>query len=381
MSADTCTICLISPDAGLRDAVRAAMSGMRQTQIHLVPRAIDEAETAAEAEAASLVVADIDATRREHLLALQKLMIRLGGRVPVIVLTEAFDEAVGRWFLQIRVSDFLRKPIRPDELLRACLKVLRTERQTPEMCARVLAFVAAAGGVGNTTLAVEAAMQLQRAGAANGQSTCLVDLDFHNDACADFLDLQPQLNLDEIGPSGERLDSQLMEVMLARHESGVLLLAAPGRPAEPSRIEPAAVVRLLEIAAARFDNVVLDVPRTWFGWTDDVLAGADRIFVVTDMTVPGLRAARRLAARIDERLNCAAAARVIVNRFQSGMLFGGGLRRADVERALGGSFIGSVSNNYQVVREAIDRGVGLEVVKPGNNVTADLKRILLSAAA
>ena len=128
-------------------------------------------------------------------------------------------------------------------------------------------------------------------------------------------------------------------------------------------------------------NLVIDLPRTWFPWTNDVLAGSDRIFVVTDMTVPGLRFARRMAQSIGEKLARAAPPKVIVNRFQTGLLFGGSLRRSDVERALGAAFAGQVANNYQVVREAIDRGVPLETVKPGNSVTTDLRRILFPQAA
>ena len=58
--------------------------------------------------------------------------------------------------------------------------------------------MAAAGGVGATTLAIEAAMQLSR-DAKDPDSTCLVDLDFQTSACADYLDLEPRLDLDEIG--------------------------------------------------------------------------------------------------------------------------------------------------------------------------------------
>jgi pilus assembly protein CpaE len=299
----------------------------------------------------------------------------------VIVLTESFDEAVGRWFLQIRVSDFLRKPVKTEELLRACLKSVRGEPEVGDRSANVVTFMPAAGGVGATTLAVEAAMQLNQAGGADGKSTCLIDLDFDNDACADFLDVEPRLDWNAVGPMGERLDAQLLEVMLVRHASGVNLLAAPARPAEQHATDPALIGRLLEVAAARFDNLVIDLPRFWHPWTNDVLAGSNRVYVVTDMTVPGLRFARRLANSIAERLSAASAPRVIVNRFQTGLLFGGTLRKSDVERALGPAFAGSVSNNYQVVREAIDRGVPLETVKPGNSVTSDLKRILFAQQA
>jgi pilus assembly protein CpaE len=380
-STTLCNILLFSPDVALCDGLSATLSGARKTQLTLANASIEDMVDFSQVDDANVIVVDIDANRREHLLAMQRLMIRIAGRCPLIVLTESFNEAVGRWFLQIRVRDFLRKPISPEDLLRTCVKVLRADSPANEKHAQVLTFIPAAGGVGNTTLAVEAAMQMHQSGAATGQTTCLIDLDFDNDACADFLDLEPRLDLREIGARGERLDAQLMEVMLSRHDSGLMLLAAPARPAEPIGIDAGAVGRLLEVAASRFDNLIIDLPRTWFPWTNDVLAGSDKIYVVTDMTVPGLRFARRLSGSIGERLKRASAPRVIVNRYQTGMLFGGTLRKSDVERALGAAFAGHVANNYQVVREAIDRGVSLETVKPGNSVTTDLKRIIFASQA
>jgi pilus assembly protein CpaE len=38
---------------------------------------------------------------------------------------------------------------------------------------------------------------------------------------------------------------------------------------------------------------------------------------------------------------------------------------------------GTVPNNYILVREAIDRGVPLEELKPGNKVTTSLKKLIL----
>jgi pilus assembly protein CpaE len=61
-------------------------------------------------------------------------------------------------------------------------------------------------------------------------------------------------------------------------------------------------------------------------------------------------------------------------------LFAAGLSLADIQSALGGAFAGSLPNNFRVVREAIDRGIPLEEVKPGNNVVLALKKLILPAA-
>ena len=41
----------------------------------------------------------------------------------------------------------------------------------------------------------------------------------------------------------------------------------------------------------------------------------------------------------------------------------------------------AIPNDYALVREAIDRGVPLDEVKPGNKITAQLKRLVLDTAA
>ena len=73
--------------------------------------------------------------------------------------------------------------------------------------------------------------------------------------------------------------------------------------------------------------------------------------------------------------------RVIVNRFEQQLLFGTGLRRTDVERALEGFLEGTVSNNYKLVREAIDRGLPLDDIKAGSNVSTDLRKIIFNQIA
>lgn len=378
MHSEASKIVLLSPDQAIRDSLRAAMRSIERLEILTLNAEVASLQEYSAFEQSALVILDIDGGSREDLIALQKVMIALRGQKKVIVLTDAFDEAVGRWFLQIKVTDFLRKPIRPEELRTACLKALRGA-SSKERDGEIITFVPAAGGVGNTTIAIEAAIQAVASPAA-GLSTCLVDLDFSTDCCAEYLDLEPRLDLAEIGACGERLDIQMLEVMSSRHGSGLSLIASPARPCEPGIENPDLIARLLDTISGCFGNVIIDLPRYWTPWFDVVLRGSDRIFVVTDMTVPGLRAARRVAQRISSSIE-GADPRIIVNRATRNFFFGGGLRKADVERALPNMLAGSVSNDYGLVREAIDRGVPLRVVKEKNQISSDLQRIVFAPAA
>jgi pilus assembly protein CpaE len=141
--------------------------------------------------------------------------------------------------------------------------------------------------------------------------------------------------------------------------------------------DPNVVTRLLDLVSSNFDYVVIDMPRTWFSWTDNVLVGSNKLFIVSEMTVPGLRHAKQLVTAITERLGADLHPKVIVNRFEQ-RLFAPGLRRADIKQALGQAFAGTIPNNYRLVREAIDRGIPLEEDKAGNNVMTELKKLMLS---
>src|SRR5262249_28295677 len=190
------------------------------------------------------------------------------------------------------------------------------------------------GGVGVTTLAIETAMLLLRRTPRGGASTCLVDLDFQHGACAD-LDIEPRLDIGEIEPRPERLAGQLLEGVVSQDSAGRSVIAAPNRPAEMRSFDADVVTRLLEMVSSRFENVVIDMPRTWFAWTDSVLLGSNRLFVITEMTVPSVRHAKQLVAAIGERLKGGPQPRVIVNRFEQ-QLFGAGLRPRRLQHALAG---------------------------------------------
>jgi pilus assembly protein CpaE len=304
-------------------------------------------------------------------------MARIGAWPPVVVVTQAFDGAVARALVQMRVADFLVKPVAPAELVGTCARAAKGPATAEVTESQIYTFLPAVGGAGVTTLAVQTAMILLNGGKT---STCLVDLDFQHGACADYLDLEPRLNLSEIEPRPERLDRQLLEVMLSHHSSGLAVVAAPNRPAEMRSFDPDVVTRLLDMVSTQFDYVVFDMPRTWFSWTDSVLLGSNKLFIVCEMTVPGLRHGKQLVEAIRERLGDGPKPQVIVNRYEQ-KVFSSGLRKGDIEHVLGDAFAACIPNHYSIVREAIDRGVPLDEVKPGNRITQELRKLIVPQPA
>jgi pilus assembly protein CpaE len=369
-------VLVLTADAGFEEQARLTFGASDKIELRVVSGSLAALDSGLDAELATVAVIDLDAGRQEEMKALECLMARIGAWPPIVTVIQSFDENVARALVQMRVADFLVKPVSPIELVRACARVAQGATVPEATEAQIYTFLPAVGGAGVTTLAVQSAMMLLNSDQRGTNTTCLVDLDFQHGACADYLDLEPRLNLNEIEPRPERLDRQLLEVMLSHHPSGLAVVAAPNRPAEMRSFDPDVVTRLLDLVSSHFDYVVFDMPRTWFSWTDSVLLGSNRVFIVSEMTVPGLRHAKQLVEAVRERLGDGTTPQVIINRFEQ-RLFSSGLRKADIEQVLGESFAACIPNHYTLVREAIDRGVPLDEVKPGNKITVQLKKLIL----
>lgn len=374
-------VVVVTPDAEFDGFVHATFGASSAIDLAVVSGRLAEQGDALDVEGAAVVVVDLDAGRSEEMEALTRLMTRVRAWPPVIAVTQSFDENVARTLLQMRIADFLVKPVAAIDLVRACARVGKTSTGGTEPTeAQIYTFLPAVGGAGVTTLAVQTAMLMLNSGGPRAKpSTCLVDLNFQHGTVADYLDLEPRLNLAEIEPRPDRLDRQLLEVMLSYHASGLAVVAAPNRPAEMRSFDPDVVTRLLDLVSTNFDYVVFDMPRTWFSWTDSVLLGSNHLYIVSEITVPSLRHAKQLVTAIKERLGDGPNPRVIVNRFEQRM-FSSGLRRNDLEQTLGDAFATAIPNDYALVREAIDRGVPLDEVKAGNKITAQLKKLVLNDA-
>lgn len=367
-------VVVLTADAHFEQQVRQIFNASPQIELNLLLATVAGAGDRIDPEGTTVIVIDLDATRDDEMQALERLAIRTGGWPPIVVVTQDFDAHVARTLIQMKIADFLVKPVSPVELIRTCARVVKPVASEGTE-AEIFAFIPAVGGAGVTTLAIQTALLLLSSGPRGRASTCLVDLNLQHGACADYLDLEPRLDLTEIEPRPDRLDKQLLEVMTAYHASGLAVIAAPPRPAEMRSFDPDVVTKLLDLVASNFEYVVIDMPRTWFSWTDDVLRGSNRLFIISEMTVPSLKNTKHIVAAIRERMPDGPQPQVIINRFEQ-RLFAPGLKKSDLEAALGNDFAAAIPNHYRLVREAIDRGVPLDEVKRGNKITQELRRLI-----
>jgi len=356
---------------------KGALPNNDRQQLTIFDKPVEDLAHEMRSVEAEVLIVEIDAAKVEDFENLQKIKRMANSATAIIVISNNFSPAAARILIQLKVTDFLVKPVQTSDLVRACNNAMKANTETAQVEPQFMSFLPASGGVGTTAMAIEAASILNTHGQNIGRSTCIVDLNFQHGACADYLDLEPRFDISEIENAPERLDRQLLDVMLSKHDSGLSVICAPNQPTEMRTFKGALVVRLLDLVSAYFDNVVIDLPRTWFPWTETVLTGSDKVFVVADMTVPSIRHSHRLVTAIEERLGKQSSPKVLVNRmdFRSNT---GGLNASDVESSLGDYLAGAIPNNYRLVRDAVDRGVTLNMIEQDNNVSTALSKIILA---
>ena len=76
----------------------------------------------------------------------------------------------------------------------------------------VVSFLPCRGGVGNTTVALECALNIKLGKATRSWKVCYIDFDFQTSHVCDFLDIEARLQIQEIFERPERLDDKLFEI-------------------------------------------------------------------------------------------------------------------------------------------------------------------------
>ena len=97
---------------------------------------------------------------------------------------------------------------------------------------------------------------------------------------------------------------------------------------------------------------------------------------MADMTVPSIRHSKRLVEAVEEKVGTQIEPKILVNRMDRRNNVAG-LNVGDIEKALGNYYAGGLPNNYHLVRDAFDRGMQLNVLEPNNNITSELRNIIL----
>jgi pilus assembly protein CpaE len=183
--------------------------------------------------------------------------------------------------------EFLRRPVQRADLAAALEKLLRLRRgsQPAARAGRITSVFSTKGGLGVTTLATNLAVCLAER-APDG--AILIDLDTRQSDVATFLNLRYTYSVLDALESLERLDDSLLQGLLVKHASGLMVLPGPTR-IERSQLSGDRVQAALQIIRSHFGHVVLDLRHDFDPGTIAALEASDTILYLTSLTVSALR--------------------------------------------------------------------------------------------
>lgn len=233
------------------------------------------------------------------------------------------------------------------------------------------AFLGAKGGAGTTTVAVNCGVELAR---LTKRSTIVVDMKSCLGEVALFLGVRPRFTVLDAIENLHRLDKDFLKELVAKHKSGLDILAGSEQFDRPGPQDAPAIEELMRVLTRTYDYVVIDAGNIVTSCVASTLFSADTIFLVTNPDVPSIRNAQRLVERVRQLGAGSERVKVLINRASEQHLIG----PKQIETALGYGIHHTFSSDYRTVSTALNSGVPLtlsnnsEIASQFDNFTRQL---------
>lgn len=299
------------------------------------------------------LVVEIGAGRVPEGIARIRQMREQQPHVPVVAASADASLDTMRSALTAGAADFLSLPLVPTEVHKAFLRLSHSRPQASgsNQPGDVITVFGARGGLGATTLAVNLAV---RATTLSSESVGLVDLDLQRGDVAAFLNLTPRQSLSAMAQTYSEIDEVFLEGILTRHSSGVAVLPAPNDIEDADGIGREQVESGLTLMRAAHRFVFIDTPRTLTDITLAAFEQATHVLLLTDLSIPGLRAAQR-SLDLFQRLE------IDIDRVQvlTTEFFKSGISMDDAAAAIGKKPMMAVPRDLNAACEAMNAGTPL----------------------
>jgi pilus assembly protein CpaE len=272
-------------------------------------------------------------------------------RPPIVVISETDDAAAMRFAMKAGARDFLLHSEMAEvvESVNAICDEL-TEKVSSD--GQMTAVVNAKGGAGATFLACNLA---HLAASVTDEPSALIGFDMQFPTLPSYFDLKLQHGLLPALESVDELDAIALDAIMASHPSGLKLLAA--RP-EDFRFSFESLAdqanMLMDLLLNNFRHVVVDLPRHIDEFNAQVISRASKILMVVQQSLPHIQDATRLQQLLRDQLGISHDnLLIVVNRYNKRAE----IELTDIEKALPGSQLLTVPNQYKEVSESINLGI------------------------
>jgi pilus assembly protein CpaE len=307
-------------------------------------------------ESPDLILLDVMLPKLDGYQVATKIRTEEGtsGHVPIIMLTAEREVEQKVRGLRAGADDYLIKPFHPAELIARIKSLLArfAPRDTlvgrPPL-GRVLALYGAKGGVGTTTIAINAAIAFHR---ELGRKVCLVDGNLQFGDHRVFLDLGLDRKSIVDIVTAPSMDQDLIRQVLVKHDSGIDLLLAPPSPETAELVTPEHLPAILQHLRALYDYILIDIDKRLDDVNLGVLEVADTMFVVMTADLSCLKNVRLVLETIGHLGYESNKVQLVLNRSNAFT----GINVKNAEGALKRTIDHQIVNEYRGAISALNSG-------------------------
>ena len=311
---------------------------------------------------ADMVLLDLDELRPQQTFAHIRELLGAAPNLEVFLTATRTDPQILLEAFRIGVKEFLPQPLTRQEVEPALARFEeRFSVRAPEsgrQPGRVVCVIGARGGVGTSTVAVNLAAAVQQN--IQRESAVLMDLDLHGGELGLFLDLHASQGLKQLSTDLSRLDETILLSSLVKHGSNLNFLASGHEGFADIGSAPGSTMRVVGLLRSLYPHLLIDCGHILEPTVREALDCADRIIVVTALSLPALRRTKSLLQILRTAKYPANKVMVVVNRYEKDQK---DLLR-EAEGTLGAPIDGLIPNDYPATREAIDHGKPVVTLAP-----------------
>ena len=308
------------------------------------------------AELPDLLLLDVMLPKLDGYQVAQKIRAEEGdaGHVPIIMLTAEREVEQKVRGLRAGADDYLIKPFHPAELLARIKSLLARFAPKDLMLARpplgrIHTFYGAKGGVGTTTIAINAAIALHR---ELGRKVCLVDGNLQFGDHRVFLDLGLDRKSIVDIVTAPAVDLDLIRQVLVKHDSGIDLLLAPPTPETAELVTTEHMPLILDQLRDLYDYVLVDVDKRLDDINLGIIEGSEVVFVVMTADLSCLKNVRLVLETIGHLGYEADKVQLVLNRSNAFT----GISVKNAEGALRRSIDHQIVNEYRGAISSLNSG-------------------------
>lgn len=151
-----------------------------------------------------------------------------------------------------------------------------------------------AGGVGASTFACNLAWELATISKTDAPRVCLIDLDLQYGAASTYLDLPRREAVFDILSDTANADSDSFLQAMLTFNDRLHVFTAPADMLPLDMVTAEDIGRVIDMAQANFDFVVIDMPTTIVSWTETVLNRAHVYFALMELDLRSAQNVLRL---------------------------------------------------------------------------------------